>query len=91
MPPELNPLWIALEERRRQALGDLDREATRLAARPHARAWGRLEVIEHLVLVEEGTVRALRRPLPPGTRRRLRQRLGRAAVWLVFRFGIRVR
>ncbi len=53
--------------------------------------WSMLQVIEHLVLAEEGTLRVLRRGPPAKQRVTLRSRLILRAIELLFTMGARVR
>jgi hypothetical protein len=60
--------------------------------RPSPESWSPAQVVQHLCLVDELTLRQLERPLPPErARRTLRHRVGALVVRVVFTVGIRVR
>jgi hypothetical protein len=56
---------------------------------PPGGGWSAVQVAQHLMLAEDAFLSALASD-PPQDRRRLRDRLGALAVWLVFRMGLRV-
>ena len=85
--------FAALQRRRQALLRELEtlRDAA-LSFRPAPGVWSILEVVHHLVLVEQGIVQAAQdAPAQPRRRRSLRERVGYAGVWLVFKLGLRVR
>ncbi|TFG52808.1 MAG: DinB family protein [Gemmatimonadales bacterium] len=61
------------------------------ATRPGAGQWSMLQVIEHLVLAEEGTLRVLRQGPGPQPRVTVRSRLALRAIEVLFGLGARVR
>jgi uncharacterized damage-inducible protein DinB len=85
--------FASLERRRQALLGDLETLGdAALSFRPAPGTWSLLEVVHHLVLVEQGILRPGHdRPDQPRRRKNLRERVGCAAVWLVFKLGLRVK
>lgn len=85
--------FAALERRRQALLAELETlDDAALSFRPAPGAWSILEVVHHLVLVEEGVLQAAHDgPGRPRRRKNLRERVGCAAVWLVFKLGLRVK
>ena len=85
--------FAALERRRQALLGELETLGdSALSFRPAPGTWSILEVVHHLVLLEQGILRAVQdEPAQPRRRRNLRERVGCAAVWLVFKLGLRVK
>jgi uncharacterized damage-inducible protein DinB len=74
-------------------LGELETlDDSALSFRPAPGTWSILEVVHHLVLVEQGIMRAAHDgPAQSRRRKNLRERVGCAAVWLVFKLGLRVK
>ena len=93
MHPDLQSRFDALEERRHHLLAQIDGYSPEQQAfRPAPHAWAIRDVAHHLLLVEQGVLRALsshQRP-DPG-RRTVRDRVGALLVRLVFALGIRVK
>jgi len=85
--------FAALERRRHALLAELETLGdSALSFRPAPGAWSILEVVHHLVLVEQGILRpAHDGPAQLRRRRNFRERVGCAAVWLVFKLGLRVK
>ncbi len=85
--------FAALERRRQALLGELETLGDAASSfRPALGTWSILEVVHHLVLVEQGILRAAHDgPGQPRRRRNLRERIGYAGVWLVFKLGLRVK
>jgi uncharacterized damage-inducible protein DinB len=85
--------FAALERRRQALLGELETLGdSALSFRPAPGTWSLLEVVHHLVLVERGILQPVQdEPAQPRRRRNLRERVGCAAVWLVFKLGLRVK
>lgn len=85
--------FAALERRRQALLGELETLGdAALSFRPAPGTWSILEVVHHLVLLEQGILRAAHEgPAQPRRRKNLRERIGCAGVWLVFKLRLRVR
>ncbi len=85
--------FASLERRRQALLAELETLGdAALSFRPALGAWSLLEVVHHLVLVEQGILQPVQDgPDQPRTRRNLRERVGCTAVWLVFKLGLRVK
>lgn len=93
MLSELQTQFDALEQRRHRLLSELARLGeAQLSFRPAPGAWSLLEVVHHLLLVDQAILRAAaHRPVQGRMRRSVRQRIGYAAVWLVLKLGVRVK
>lgn len=78
-----------LEFQKSEALGLLDDKAS-LEYKPKPDSWNKLEVIQHLVLAEQGF---LRQAASPGVhwKTKVPVPIGKLVVWIVFTFGFRVK
>ncbi len=65
--------------------------AERLHFRPAHSSWSALDVIDHLVKVEQALVRAVRSSLPHGHPQQVKERVGALLVFLVMRSPIRIK
>lgn len=93
MHPQLRHRFDALQHRRGELLAELQAlRPEQRSFRPAPDAWSAQQVAEHLLLVEQGVLRAVavpgREEMEPRT---VRNRIGALLVRVVFMAGIRVR
>jgi len=91
--PVLQQLYSGLEERRQRMLGRIrEMSEAQSSFREEPKAWTPIQVAQHVAIAEQVGVDAMvhlkDRPSKP---RRLAQRLGYAAVWVILKLGLRVK
>jgi len=92
MTDESETLFDRLAQSRDRALAFVEAtDGPRRGLRPGEGQWSMLQVIEHLVLAEEGTLRVLRQGPGPRPRVTFRSRLALRAIEVLFGLGARVR
>lgn len=91
MLPQLRQRFDAIEERRNSLLSRLRAEnEDRLRYHPAPGSWSMLQVVQHLVLLEQIVLKAMMKGARPGVRRRWWHRIGAWMMAFVFRYGFRV-
>jgi uncharacterized damage-inducible protein DinB len=81
-------LLAKLETRRRELMAEADRlTAEQLTFRPAPNSWSALEVIEHLVKVEEGIAARIRPREPRGLIETMKVKAALGAMCVLFGFG----
>jgi uncharacterized damage-inducible protein DinB len=92
MTPSLRPSFDDLQRRKRAVLFGLSAwSEERLCLQPAPASWSALDVLDHLLKVEQGWLDAVRSNLPDGHPVALRDRLGAWAVLCVMRSPMRVK
>ena len=92
MKPTFGEQVARLEQRREALLKELGSLAEKqLTFQPMPGAWSIQQVVEHLLLVEGGIVERVTTRPPRAVRPRVRDRFGYAAVWVVLRYGFRIK
>ena len=92
MLPILRSRFDELERQRRALLTDLGRlSPAQLAYRPAPDVWSIAYVVQHLILVEEGTLQFLTKKAPRPDTRTVAQRMRFGAFRLITPYAIRVK
>ena len=92
MSPSIQPQFEKLQRQKQAVLSGLSAwSIERLQFRPAPANWSTLDVLDHLVKVEEGWIDAVRANLPDGHPVRFRDRLGAWAVYCVMWSPLRVK
>ncbi len=91
MLPALQQRFDVLEERRHSLLTRLRAlDAGLVRYHPAANSWSMLQVVQHLILVEQLIMKGMTSGNRPKVRRRWWHRIGASMVAFVFRHGFRV-
>ena len=89
--PELQDRFDAIEDQRHALIARLQTaDESLLQHHPAPGSWSILQVVEHLLLVEQLVVKTMKRATRPIVRRRWWHRVGGWMVAFVFRHGFRV-
>lgn len=94
MLPALDSCFKTIESQRLALLGELKPlSSEQLTFKPAADSWSVTEVMEHLVIAEELSLKALERPAPPAAERgsALRSGLKLRLLDLAFRLPVRIK
>jgi uncharacterized damage-inducible protein DinB len=92
MTARIQRLLDGIERHRHEVLADAGRvTGEQLTWRPGVGVWSVLDVVEHLVRVEEGIVSRVKKREPRTMGETVRTRLALVLVWLTFRTGRRIK
>jgi len=92
MTQALRRTFDKLERQKREVLSDLARlSSAQLQYRPESGGWCALEVLDHLIKVEEASLRTVREHLPDGVSLSLKDRLGALFIASVMLSPMRVK
>ncbi len=93
MIPVLQQMYAGLEDRRLNMLRRVrEMNEAQRAFRAEPEDWTPTQVVQHIVIAEQVGVDAMVRLKDrPSKKRRLAQKLGYAAVWVIMKLGIRVK
>ncbi len=93
MLSQLQTAFEHLEQKKNILFQDLEKlENEQLGFHLVADSWSVLQVVEHIFLVEKSTVHTIsKNPIERKMQKNLRELIGSAIGWLVFRFGLKVK
>jgi len=92
MNPRIQKKFAKLEEQKERLLSDISKlPAKRLRFRPNPKTWSILEILDHLVKVEDSIMNMVRQNLPDGNQVSPIDRLGAVMVTSMMKTTIRVK